>query len=705
MLIEVAEFCRRTAIDLEELVEELQDHTGREGDSEAYAWRSSLPVLAKALGSDRLGRLHLYFERQGRMEIEYRLPASGSWCDAVLLGQGPRGPAAVITELKHWVTGDDRPGPNESLVTHAGNLVSHPSVQVGSYVEYCRRFHSAVQQHDAAVHGCVLFTRTTQLSPYLQPPHAELVGRFPVFGCSDGDLVERLPRWITEYLVEPNERFATEFSEGQYQQDRRFVRHVSSLLQDPRTSPFVLLDQQRQAYDLILHEIEKHAAMAAQGKRLVVLVEGPPGSGKSVLAAQLWAKMAVHPTVEGNVVLCTTSGCQRSVWEHMFESVADSTAGRGLVVPANAFNPGMSGNWVTQQRVTGEPMLVADWRRNLALFEDSGKKSRTPDLHFATTIVDEAHALVDPTTPNTEGVFNAGWCMQAGPQVWHIVRASRVSVLLMDSEQSYRDNETTTPEQVELHSLSFSEARVVRISLHGAQFRCGGSKEYTDWVEDVLETSSPESVALDWRRWSGNVAGKFEFDLLSSPLAVERALRSRHEHGDTVRLVAPYARKWVTKDQADPHSLPDHDKDFHITVESRNGPVKWSKIWNHAPEGDYTFFVLGRAGTAIARDPLCEVGCPYVVRGFDYDYVGLLWLSDFVRRGNTWIVQPKHVHEIAWRKTLAAVKNGDAKAKQILLRRCQRAYRILLTRAIKGMYVWCEDDETREYLRSRLTQG
>ena len=52
-----------------------------------------------------------------------------------------------------------------------------------------------------------------------------------------------------------------------------------------------------------------------------------------------------------------------------------------------------------------------------------------------------------------------------------------------------------------------------------------------------------------------------------------------------------------------------------------------------------------KAGVPIALpiwvgvDPLCEVGCPYVVRGFDYDYVGVLWLSDLVWRGR-WVTQP-----------------------------------------------------------------
>ncbi|MBK7393984.1 MAG: hypothetical protein IPI64_11910 [Chloracidobacterium sp.] len=150
MLITVADFCVRVNSEIGPLVAELKEQTGRGGASESFAWESSLPRLAEALSAPSLQPLHLFFDRKGQLELEYRLPASGSWCDAVLLGQGPRGPAAVIVELKHWTTADDRPGPTEPLIYHMGSLVSHPSVQVGSYVEYCQRFHSSAE---IRVHG------------------------------------------------------------------------------------------------------------------------------------------------------------------------------------------------------------------------------------------------------------------------------------------------------------------------------------------------------------------------------------------------------------------------------------------------------------------------------------------------------------------------------------------------------------------------
>jgi DUF2075 family protein len=93
------------------------------------------------------------------------------------------------------------------------------------------------------------------------------------------------------------------------------------------------------------------------------------------------------------------------------------------------------------------------------------------------------------------------------------------------------------------------------------------------------------------------------------------------------------------------------------------------------------------------------------VRGFDFDYVGLLWLSDLVWREDRWRVQLGHVHESAWKKSIAAARRegGDGPATQALLDRLTRGYRILLTRALRGAYVWFEDEETRRHVEDRLT--
>lgn len=131
----------------------------------------------------------------------------------------------------------------------------------------------------------------------------------------------------------------------------------------------------------------------------------------------------------------------------------------------------------------------------------------------------------------------------------------------------------------------------------------------------------------------------------------------------------------------------------------------WSRPWNFAPNQDYTVFIQAPAVSRMAEDPLAEVGCPYIIRGFDYDYLGLLWLSDLVWRGDRWKVQLDHVHETAWKITLGGARRekGSGPRTEELLNRLIRGYRILLTRAIHGLYLWVEDEETREHLSDLLS--
>ena len=93
-----------------------------------------------------------------------------------------------------------------------------------------------------------------------------------------------------------------------------------------------------------------------------------------------------------------------------------------------------------------------------------------------------------------------------------------------------------------------------------------------------------------------------------------------------------------------------------------------------------------------------------MLRGFDYDYTGVLWMSDLVWRGDRWVAQPEHIYESAWRKTLAAARRerGRGPNSDDLLRRLQRGYRILLSRAILGTFVWFEDPETKAHIERLL---
>ncbi len=747
MLLDVETFRRRTSYELDGLIEDLVRETHRSTPAERNAWKSSLPAFRDVLARPELANLHVHVGRPSSLMVEYRLPASPSWADLVLLGRGPNGPAAVVVELKDWNIAKDQSGDREALVRRPHGEDLHPSDQVRGYVEYCRRFHSAVQECGARVEGCVYFTYASSADAYVAEPHRKLVDEYPVFAKNIADVEERFPRYLANRLTAADPEFAQSFARGVYRQDRGFVVQISKAIQRSEERPFVLLDQQRRGFELCMACVERRlkparvtaktpaaSSLKNSPKKSVVVIEGPPGSGKSVIAAQLWASIASDEAIDGNVVLTTTSTAQRTNWEELFHRVNGDRSARGVVIGSNQYNPGLNQPWLKRERANGFPTAIADWRQNVKRFCASHAQLKCADDDFAVSIVDEAHALIDPTVADRKGMSASGWMLHAGPQAWHVIRASRVAVFLMDPEQSYRDNETTSIARLQQFADDFG-ADFTRISLAGSQFRCSGSTEYLAWIDKTLaiqqdeSDGAPQSVATaaggsvstqvkrvgPWRKSAG---GPYEFEVFDTPFDLESALRPHESAGRSVRFVASYSRKWKTKGIANPHRLAASAQDFCIVVDTAGRGAKpsaavagggasmeprtWSRVWNYTPKEDYSIFIQAPEGTAIARDQLCEVGCPYVLRGFDFDYVGLLWMSDLVWRGDRWKVNLEHVHESAWRLAISGARKRKPGAEDDVIRRLQRGYRILLSRAMRGTYIWFEDAETREHIERSL---
>jgi hypothetical protein len=729
MLLQVAEFRRKVDANMDGLVSELVAQTGRGGQPEKDAWRSSLSAVRHAFSAASFDKLDMFFGGRGNLALEYRMPGGSGWADMVLLGRHKAQPSGVFIELKNWITRGNTPGIGAGLMERQGGMEQHPSDQVAGYVEWCRNFHSTIQDSKAAVHGCVLFTKDAYYHTYTLPPNDALAAEYPCFSTVADDVDTRLPDFFAGRLTESDREFAEAFAKGGYRQNRSFVSLVGAQILDSSTSPFVLLDGQRKAFRVVKARVEQ-ALKARRPKKTVILVYGPPGSGKSAVAARVWASLVSDPsTARGNIVITTTSASQTSNWRHLFEKVAGNRGASGAVVGATGFSPVTTGDFGKLRKK--HPTAFGDasrWRDNLAMLRSflPDFRSGARDEEFLVSIVDEAHALINPEHVEGRGQF--GFASAFGPQAYHAMRCSTVTVFLMDAQQGFRERENTTTKDIQRWSEELGAEHFDTISLEGCQFRCSGSKEYVDRIDNMLGMTKPrvevdytvetaqeetllaaensEDVEEDIRALKKTIS--FDVTFCPTPMDMEQRLRTHVSEGAVCRLLASYSREWKTDGAARPHSLPPQLMDFHEPVSISQEKIPWSKIWNFAPGMDYTLFVQAPVGSEMHKDPLCEVGCPYVVRGFDFDYVGLLWLEDLVWRKDRWRVMPEHVHERGVPRLITAAKKEakpDGPAHQALLATVHQAYRILLTRAIKGLYIWCSDEETQAHLRRALGQS
>lgn len=749
MLITIEEFRRCVATDTAGLIRRLQEETGRYGTNEAQAWESALDKLSQAFASPSFQPLHLYFQECGNLALEYQLPAASSWADVVLLGAHENTPSAVIIELKDWLTRSDKPGRYEGLIDRQGAQELHPSDQVRGYTEYCRRFHSGVAEHSAKVHGCVLFTRDKWVSTYSAPPNDVLARDYPLFTVDSADIEGRFSNFLRERLTLPNKRFAEAFASGHYKQNRGFVRQIATQILKPDSHVFELLDNQRTAFNRCRAIIETNFFESLSGAppKKVVIIKGPPGSGKSVIAARLWASLVTDDRLsDGDVLFTTTSQSQSSNWSHLFQKGSGINAARGIVRKATTYTP------ITTQRVgalrkrNGKKFLSSKtpWRENLSVLQAIGQQYRdgARDNQNLITIVDEAHALINPDNPGGSGQF--GFATTLGPQAYHIIRTSLLSIFLLDPLQGFRHRENTSIEELKDWSQELSAGVPEEISLESLQFRCAGSTQFVEWIESVLRGASVEAnreLAAHWLASSVTsdqsekithfpakpplvraaespprygrareaVRCRPEFRIFSEPESWEAALREVAHTNQSVRLLASYCREWKTEGTFDPHKLPGELMDFHESYEIDGKKRYWSRIWNFIPQNgtNYTWFVTGHPAGRIATDPLCEVGCPYAVRGFDYDYVGIAWLDDLMWRRGHWHINLQAVHESGNSTLVRKAKRerkSDGPATREVLERTLQAYRILFTRALKGIYVWISDTETRKYLEGSFSK-
>ena len=731
MLYTVRQFCEYVETDLNALVEEVAGINRNVSDEEKKAYKGSYPVVSEMLSkamqtNPAIGEAHI---SSTQMLLEYKLPAASAWCDLVILGDSKTGKHQVlIIELKNYLKkSEDYPGQYEGLMSHNGKEIQHPADQVKGYTQYCRRFHSTVQEEGADVMGCVYFTQPIDLGPYKKKPNETLTEEYPLY---NKDMTDSLAEYVTERIDHGNEGFAVKFINGYYKQDRNILRQVAENLQSHAEveKPFVLLDAQRLGFNLVMDTLQKRVK---DGKKEVIIVEGPPGSGKSAVAINVWIEAVETLTKEldrGNIVFVTTSSSQKDNWCSIFNRYGEKYHASDLTVSANSFNPGMNGARMKNELLP----IMADidekyvdenneYSLKYSFFRDylheMQKRGMTTNykenLHFL-SVVDEAHALINPTAEGFRTNKTAGWCFQMGPQAYHIINESQISVFFTDGKQSFRDNESTSVDDLKAWAKELG-ANVTTVSLAGMQFRCAGSAEYVEWVERLF-TLAPVLNAAKWRK-------NFDVEIVDNPSDMEEFLRKylAEDKNCTARILSSYTRKWNSSGQL----KADHDDnaEYDFDLEDKDSK-RWQRYWNN-PEG-YNIFVQADKGS-MAEDPLSEVGCPYVVRGFDYDRVGLLWLDDIFVRDGKWYVSIKNVQETAIGSTRSkavkeqkdAIKNKLIKGRAAdidvvpahdprfpaatnLFNTVVQAYRILLTRAIKGVTIYIQDKETREYVKSLI---
>lgn len=583
------------------------------GDAEFRSWVNSLEYMYKVLNDSDI-------PDDSGIAIEYNLPNTAKRVDFLISGYDNKNLAnVIIIELKQWeklskVDGVD--GIVETYTGGANRRVVHPSYQAWSYAEMIKDYNEYAQIEGVRLWPCAYLHNylRTKNDPVDDRIYKEYLDAAPAFAKGD---VKKLRSYIKHAVKNgDNGKILREIDNGRIKPSKSLQDAIVGMLES--NPEFNLIDDQKVVFERIM-ELSRQCEQ--DGKKRVFIATGGPGTGKTVIAVNLLARL----TQEGVFAqYCSKNSAPRDVYKkklkgHRTKSSID-----------NMFKG--SGSYVDAQKNTVGVILA-----------------------------DEAHRLNEKS-----GIFNH----LGVNQIHEIIHAAKLSVFFIDESQRVTTKDIGSVNEIK------QWARVNKASVYqeelSSQFRCNGSDGYLAWIDDVLgirETANYDIEGID-----------YEFMVLDTPQEMKQKVIERNKESNKSRILAGYCWNWPKKGRSDTNVHEIKIGDFEIS---------WNLDENEA--------------FAVSPTSINEAGCIHTTQGLEFEYVGVI-IGDDLRYEDSHLVadytkRAKTDQSIKGLKKMEE-ENPD-RAHKLADEIIKNTYRTLMTRGMKGCYVYATDPELRDYLKKR----
>lgn len=581
------------------------------GQSESESWRNSLMYMSNVMNDPEI-------PSDSGVSIECQIPQSSKRIDFIITGtDSTYQEHAVIIELKQWSSAEKTEKDGIVKTALGGNIreTSHPSYQAWSYAALLLNFNETIYLEDIQLKPCAFLHNYTPDGIITDDFYSDYLKKAPVFLKNDQLKLRAFIKQFVRYGDQKNLIYRIEH--GRIRPSKMLADSLVSLLKGNKE--FIMIDEQKLVYETAI----QLAKIAKKGQKHVLIVDGGPGTGKSVVAINLLVELTKN--------------------ERLAQYVTKNSAPRQ----------------VFESKLTGE------YRRTVIsnLFKSSGSYVESPPDNMDALIVDEAHRLNEKS-----GMFsNLG-----ENQVKEIIRSSNFSVFFIDEDQRISMSDIGTKEEIEKWSSRLNAS--VHHQKLVSQFRCGGSDGYIAWIDNTLqirETANPTLAGID-----------YDFQVLDSPNELRRLITEKNQLNNKSRLVAGYCYPWNSKKDKSQYDIvfPEHD---------------FAMRWNLTDDG--MLWIL-------KPESVNEVGCIHTCQGLELDYVGVIIGKDL--RVKDGFVYADHSARAKSDKTVFGFKKLQKEnpilAGETINRLVKSTYRTLMTRGMKGCYVYAEDEELREWLKGSV---
>ena len=584
------------------------------GESEYSSWRNSLGnAMFHVMNNPEI-------PSDAGVAIEYRVNGRAFRIDFMLSGKNAAGSESlVIIELKQW-TDVEFSDFGEHVLTFIGGHkrdTPHPSYQAWSYLSHLKMYNEYIYETGVSVNACAYLHNCLDGSIVNASLYEEKLREVPVF--IKGQSAELKSMILSNISEGTGTALLERIDAAVIRPSQQLADSVGSMLKGKEE--FVLLDEQK----TVLEKIVKASNDSLTGQKRVLIINGGPGTGKSVISINALARLTGQRL---NAKYVTPNAAPRAV----FEAKLKSFFGK------------------------------ADIR---SLFSGSGSFTGSEHESFDTLIVDEAHRLK----------MKSGMFKNLGEnQVKEIIYSAHTSVFFIDEAQKVTWSDVGEISMIE-EQAGLAGALVERLELT-SQFRCSGSDDYMAWLDETLGVHSDTAHYFS--------RDKFDFQIFDSPVELHKTIKEKNKINNKSRVVAGYCWDWVSKNQP---NLSD------ITIPE----FGYSATWNLTSDGSEWI---------ISPKSVAEVGCIHTCQGLEVDYVGVIVGRDM--RVIDGVLRTDPSARAKTDKSLAGYKkefkddpvSAELKADEII----RNTYRTLMSRGMKGCYVYFVDPATAEYFRKHLPE-
>lgn len=578
--------------------------------SEIKSWANSLGFMERIMRDDQI-------PSDCGIAIEYQIPQTGKRIDFIISGQDPENKDSVmLIELKQW--SEANLTNKDSIVeTFVGGRIgehTHPSYQAWSYATLLQGFNEVVYTENIRLHPCAYLHNYADDNVIKNEFYADYISKAPVFLKSDAQKLSDFIKKHIRYGDKTNILYRIE--NGRIRPSKMLADSVGKMLKG--NQEFVMIDDQKVVYENAI----SLACKASAQKKQVLIVQGGPGTGKSVVAINLLVALTQKGLLTKYV---SKNAAPRAVYEYKLKGNATGTEIRNF-------------------------------------FGGSGAFIDTNNSEFDALIIDEAHRL-----NKFSGLFgNLG-----ENQIKEIIDATKFAVFFIDEDQRVTLKDIGRQEEIEKWAY-MAGAEVTEMEL-SSQFRCNGSDGYLSWLDNTLQIKETANNLFAEK--------DYDFKVVDTPSELRDIIVEKNRINNRSRIVAGYCWKWPSKKNPNAYDIEFPEYNFRMK-------------WNLTEEGSKWI---------ISPDSVNQIGCIHTCQGLEVDYIGVIIGADLiVRNGEILTDASKRAssdNSVKGYKRM--LKENPIEASRTLDLIIKNTYRTLMTRGMKGCYIYCVDKETADYFKDQ----